>query len=554
MIENLSVRNFALIKEAHIDFKDGLNVLTGETGSGKSILLGSLNLALGMRANKDVIRDDNDETSVTMSFNVTDNDLLEYFKSLDINIDDGRIVIYRKISHDKNVVKINDEPCTLLKLRSVTERLIDVYGQHDGEDLRKNSKHIEFLDTFIGEDVIKVKKEILKYYDELNEIDKKLSSFNLDERMKLREIDLLKYEIEELTNANIKDGEEEDLTDKFKVASGAKNIIQNLSAAIDLLQNSDLSKALRELKDACKIDNSLDNIYSSLVDADSIISDSIKELDKKMDSYDVDEKELKNMEDRLDQIRSILSKYNNSLETANSELKAKSERLEVLNNYDLEKEKTEAHYQKCKDNLYKAANKLSEIRNKYKQAFEEKIIDELRDLGFLDIKFNISIDKKTEVTKDGIDDVVFYVSLNTGEKLKPLSEIASGGELSRIMLSIKTVLSNNYGTETLVFDEIDSGISGITASKVATKLNKIARNHQVILITHLPQIAAMADSHYVIEKKVNDGRTITSINELDNDGMINEIGRLISSSGELTDKVIANARELKESAMSEKIV
>ena len=552
MIENLSVRNFALIKEAHIDFKDGLNVLTGETGSGKSILLGSLNLALGMRANKDVIRDDNDETSVTMSFNVTDNELLEYFKSLDISIEDGRIVIYRKISHDKNVVKINDEPCTLLKLRSVTERLIDVYGQHDGEDLRKNSKHIEFLDTFIGEDVIKVKKEILKYYDELNEIDKKLSSFNLDERMKLREIDLLKYEIEELTNANIKDGEEEDLTDKFKVASGAKNIIQNLSAAIDLLQNSDLSKALRELKDACKIDNSLDNIYSSLVDADSIISDSIKELDKKMDFYDVDEKELKNMEDRLDQIRSILSKYNNSLEMANSELKAKSERLEVLNNYDLEKEKTEAHYQKCKDNLYKAANKLSEIRNKYKQAFEEKIIDELKDLGFIDIKFDISINKKTEVTKDGIDDVVFYVSLNTGEKLKPLSEIASGGELSRIMLSIKTVLSNNYGTETLVFDEIDSGISGITASKVATKLNKIARNHQVILITHLPQIAAMADSHYVIEKKVNDGRTITSINELDDDGMINEIGRLISSSGELTDKVIANARELKESAMSEK--
>ena len=552
MIENLSVRNFALIKEAHIDFKDGLNVLTGETGSGKSILLGSLNLALGMRANKDVIRDDNDETSVTMSFNVTDNELLEYFKSLDISIEDGRIVIYRKISHDKNVVKINDEPCTLLKLRSVTERLIDVYGQHDGEDLRKNSKHIEFLDTFIGEDVIKVKKEILKYYDELNEIDKKLSSFNLDERMKLREIDLLKYEIEELTNANIKDGEEEDLTDKFKVASGAKNIIQNLSAAIDLLQNSDLSKALRELKDACKIDNSLDNIYSSLVDADSIISDSIKELDKKMDFYDVDEKELKNMEDRLDQIRSILSKYNNSLEMANSELKAKSERLEVLNNYDLEKEKAEAEYKKCKDNLYKAASNLSEIRNKYKQAFEEKIIDELKDLGFIDIKFDISINKKTEVTKDGIDDVVFYVSLNTGEKLKPLSEIASGGELSRIMLSIKTVLSNNYGTETLVFDEIDSGISGITASKVATKLNKIARNHQVILITHLPQIAAMADSHYVIEKKVNDGRTITSINELDDDGMINEIGRLISSSGELTDKVIANARELKESAMSEK--
>ena len=258
------------------------------------------------------------------------------------------------------------------------------------------------------------------------------------------------------------------------------------------------------------------------------------------------------MEDRLDQIRSILSKYNNSLEIAKNELKNKSERLEVLNNYDIEKEKVTQEQKRCESDLHKAASKLSEIRNKYKSNFEAKIIEELKDLGFIDIKFKIEISQKTEVGRDGIDDVVFYVSLNTGEKLKPLSEIASGGELSRIMLSIKTVLSNSYGTETLVFDEIDAGISGITASKVATKLNKIARNHQVILITHLPQIAAMADSHYVIEKKVSDGRTITSINELDSDGMINEIGRLISSSGELTESVIANARELKENAMKEK--
>lgn len=552
MIENLSVRNFALIKEAHIDFTNGLNVLTGETGSGKSILLGSLNLALGMRANKDVIRDDNDETSVTMSFDILDKEIQEYFKSLDVNVEENKLVIYRKISRDKNIVKINDEPCTLLKLRLVTEKLIDVYGQHDGEDLRKNSMHIEFLDTFIGDEVVNAKKELSKYYNELKVINEKLSSFNLDERMRLREIDLLKYEIDELTNANIKDGEEEELSDKYKIASGAKNILQNLSVAVDLLQNSELSRALREIKEACRIDKSLEEVYSSLVDADSIISDSIKELDKKMDLYDVDEKEFKNMGDRLDQIRSILAKYNNSIDLANKELKSKSERLEVLKNYDVEKKNAETEYKKCEENLNNAATKLSEIRNKHKLAFENKIIDELRDLGFIDIKFNITINKKPEVTKDGIDDVVFYVSLNTGEKLKPLSEIASGGELSRIMLSIKTVLSDNYGTETLVFDEIDAGISGITASKVATKLNKIAKNHQVILITHLPQIAAMADSHYVIEKNVNEGRTITSIKELDEDGMINEIGRLISSSGELTENVVANARELKENALKEK--
>lgn len=552
MIENLSVRNFALIKEAHIDFTNGLNVLTGETGSGKSILLGSLNLALGMRANKDVIRDDNDETSVTMSFDVLDKELQEYFKSLDVNVEENKLVIYRKISRDKNIVKINDEPCTLLKLRLVTEKLIDVYGQHDGEDLRKNSMHIEFLDTFIGDEVVNAKKELSKYYNELKVINEKLSNFNLDERMRLREIDLLKYEIDELTNANIKDGEEEELSDKYRIASGAKNILQNLSVAVDLLQNSELSRALREIKEACRIDKSLEEVYSSLVDADSIISDSIKELDKKMDLYDVDEKEFKKIGDRLDQIRSILAKYNNSIDLANKELKSKSERLEVLKNYDVEKKNAETEYKKCEENLNNAATKLSEIRNKHKLAFENKIIDELRDLGFIDIKFNITINKKPEVTKDGIDDVVFYVSLNIGEKLKPLSEIASGGELSRIMLSIKTVLSDNYGTETLVFDEIDAGISGITASKVATKLNKIAKNHQVILITHLPQIAAMADSHYVIEKNVNEGRTITSIKELDEDGMINEIGRLISSSGELTENVVANARELKENALKEK--
>ena len=318
------------------------------------------------------------------------------------------------------------------------------------------------------------------------------------------------------------------------------------------MQESKFDYAVREIKDAIKYDNSLSNIYESLKDVENIVSDSIKEISNKIDDYDIDEAMYKTMEERLDFIRRILSKYNNSITEANSQLNIKKERINELLNYDEEKKKAEDNLQKSVEELDKAATELSELRKKYKDVFIEKLLFELNDLGFSDAKFDIDISKKQEVTKDGFDDVVFMISLNTGEKLKPLSDVASGGELSRIMLSIKTILSNTYGTDTLIFDEIDAGISGITATKVSYKLDRIARNHQVILITHLPQIAAMADNHFVIEKKVSDNKTLTTIKELDENGMIEEIGRLISSDGNLTENVIANAKELKELARKEK--
>ena len=288
------------------------------------------------------------------------------------------------------------------------------------------------------------------------------------------------------------------------------------------------------------------------MDCDSILSDSIKTLDKKIEQYDIDEKEYANMENRLDLIRGIIAKYNNSVTKALSELNFKKTRLAELEDYDNEKKKAEDDADKAYKKLESTATDLSELRKKYSKDFIKKIVEELKDLGFLDVKFDINIDRKNEISRDGFDDVVFMISLNTGEKMRALSDVASGGELSRIMLSIKTILSESYGTETLIFDEIDAGISGITASKVATKLNRIAKNHQVILITHLPQIAAMADNHFVIKKEVDGDRTVTIIDQLDDKGMIDEIGRLISSSGDLTKNVLANAKELKESALKEK--
>lgn len=553
MLESLAVKNFALIKEAHIDFKNNLNVLTGETGSGKSILIGSINLALGMRASKDYMRDENEDTTVSISFEVKDKETLDYIKEQDIPVDeDGKVIIFRRITKDKNIAKINDEPSTLNKIKEVTEKLIDIYGQHDGESLRKNAKHIEFLDSFIGNEAVEKKEVVSKFYTELKEKREKLATFNLDERMRLREIDILKYEVDELEKANLKNGEEEELAERFKLVSNSKNIIESLTNALNALQDLNLSAAVKEVKSAVKYDDSLNDIYSSLMDCDSIVSDSIKELDKKIEQYDIDERDYANMENRLDLIRGILAKYNNSVDKALSELDYKKKRLIELDDYDNEKKKAEDEVAKAEKKLEKAAADLSELRKKYSKDFIEKIVEELKDLGFLDVKFDISIEKKNEITRDGFDEVTFMISLNTGEKMRALSDVASGGELSRIMLSIKTILSESFGTETLIFDEIDAGISGITASKVASKLNRIAKNHQVILITHLPQIAAMADNHFVIKKEVADDRTITTIEQLDDKGMIDEIGRLVSSSGELTSTVLANAKELKESAMKEK--
>ena len=554
MLESLSVRNFALIKEAHIDFKNNLNVLTGETGSGKSILIGSINLALGMRASKDYMRDENEDTTVSIAFSVDDKELIKEIKDMDIPIDDdGKVIIYRKITKDKNIAKINDESSTLNKIKELTNKLIDIYGQHDGESLRKNAKHIEFLDDFIGKESAEKKVVVSKLYTELKEKKEKLDSFNLDERMRLREIDILKYEVDELEKANLKEGEEEELADKFKIISNSKNIIESLTTAFNALQELNISAAVKEVKSAAKYDESLNDIYSSLMDCDSIVSDSIKELDKKIGQYDIDEKEFSMMENRLDLIRGILSKYDNSVSKALSELEIKKKRLIELDDYDNEKKKAEEDVKISEAKLEKAASELSDLRTKYSKDFISKIVEELKDLGFLDVQFDISIEKKPEINRDGFDEVTFMISLNTGEKMRALSDVASGGELSRIMLSIKTILSESYGTETLIFDEIDAGISGITASKVASKLNRIAKNHQVILITHLPQIAAMADNHFVIKKEVAGDRTITTIDQLDSKGMIDEIGRLISSSGELTKNVLANAEELKAAALKEKV-
>ena len=550
MIQELYIKNFALIREATVNFQNNLNILTGETGSGKSILIGSINLALGGRINKEQMINEDEDTIVCLTFLIKDEIVLEKIRQMDINIDDGKIIVYRKISKDRSISKVNDISCTLNKIKEVTELLVDIYGQHDSDDLRKENKHIDFLDDYIGQEVLDLKNSIKKYLHDYKLSKKELEKFNIDDSQKLREIDLLEYEIEELENADLKVGEEDELQEKYKLLSNSKNLTDSLNLTKNVFEQLDVSNAIRELKSASKIDSSIDNILHQALDIESLSYDLIKDVDNKIDTYDVDDENLNIISDRLSKIRNILNKYNNSVDNALNALKDKKNRLKVLNNYDIEKTKAMDNIDKTYSKLLSECDKLSKLRIKRSKLFEKDLSKELIDLGFLDVNFKIDFNKKSEPNNNGIDDVKFLISLNPGEKMRSISEVASGGELSRIMLSIKTILSNTIGTETLIFDEIDAGISGITASKVAVKLNKISTNHQVLCITHLPQIAAMADHHFVINKTTdeNKSKTITNVLLLDYDGMINEIGRLISSNDVLTDTVKKNAIELKNNA------
>ena len=552
MLQELHVKNLALIKEASIIFGDKLNILTGETGAGKSILLGSINLALGNRASKDLIRDGSDEVSVELLFNVNNNSsikeaLQKKFEDYEIPYDDGNIIIQRKVSKEKSSAKINMSFVTLDKLKEITELLIDIHGQHDNEELRKDTKHIVFLDNYLTKELKELKLELRTLYDELHLAKKELKEFDIDENMKNREIDLLTYEIEEIDNANLKSGEEEELNDKFKKISNSKNIIDSIYYAKESLDRFDISGAISKLKNVSKYDDSLEELISTLYDIEQISNDAKKDIDSYVREYDYSESDLSEIEDRLDMIRNIMAKHGGDYEKTMKNYNLKVDRLNLLKNYDKEKIECEEKVKKLSSKLLDVSKKISEIRKKGAKKFEKEVISELKELGFLNVSFQINFEERNEVTKSGIDIVEFMISLNPGEKMRSLSETSSGGELSRIMLSIKTILANLDETETLIFDEIDAGISGITASKVAEKLKKISSVRQVICITHLPQIAACSDTHYKIEKEVVNENTYTKLIELDEEGTINELGRLLGT-GVMSESVIANAKELRNNS------
>lgn len=545
MLDRLLVKDLALIEKSVVEFSGGLNVLTGETGAGKSILLGSIQLALGQKANKDLIRHGKEQAIVELDFSLTEEEVRR-IQALeeDLELEEERLLIRRKISEKKSDIRVNDIGLTLAKLREITGGLLDLHGQHEHQSLLREGSHLEIIDGFRKKQGGKILEEVANAYHLLQEKKRALQKFSLQESERTRELDFLDFEIQELADAHLSEGEEAELTKEYSLYENMDRLKSLLLSAKESLEEMDFHRPIQAVEEAKDFDESLKGLSDSLYDLEAVGEDCLRSLDHYLDHAEVDEEKLFTLGERLEQIRRVMMKHGGTEAKALVALAKKEERRTFLLDYEKDEEKAKKAIVEQEKLLREKAVLLSKERQEDAKVLAKQIQGEMQEMGFLDTKFEFHFQEKKEPTEKGLDEVEAYVSLNPGEPLRPLREVGSGGELSRIMLSIKTVLADTEGVSTLIFDEIDSGISGRTAEKVGEKLQKIAKNHQVILITHLPQIAAKADHHFLIEKTVENGVTHTGIHPLGEKESIEELARLLGGD-EISEASLENARELK---------
>jgi DNA repair protein RecN (Recombination protein N) len=554
MLTNLHVKNMALIDEADIDFGDGLNILTGETGAGKSIILGSINIALGGKVGADVIRKGCDYALTELTFQITNKDKLAKLTELGVEeLDEGTVIISRKITPAKSTIKINGETFTLGEVKNISHILIDIHGQHDNQVLLKENTHIDMVDLYGADKISPLLENYVKLYKKYNEISDKIDGMSGDEADRNRQIDLLEYQINEIESASLKDGEDDELESTFKKMSNYQKIATDLSSAKQLLSEDDtnvsglLGTAVKLLTQAAGYDDTLVGVADTLSSAEDLVNDSLMEISDYIDAFEFSEEEYANLQERLNLINSLKLKYGRTISDILDFADNSRNKLNELSNFneifaDLQRQLAETE-----DKLEASSKKLSEARKKSASALCKAVSVGLKELNFLNNEFESEFETTESFTAKGTDKMHFLISTNIGEDLKPLSKVASGGELSRIMLAFKTVMADKDDTDTLIFDEIDAGISGITAQMVGEKLSQLSRSHQIICITHLPQIAAMADEHYIIEKTADNTKTVTDIHSLTDDESIGELARLLGGA-KITEAALNNAREMKKLA------
>lgn len=554
MLLQLRVKNLALIDEAEVEFGPGLNILTGETGAGKSIIIGSVNIALGGKVSKTSIRNGAGYAYAELLFSVEHEEKKEALKALGVSPDEnGVIIVSRKITESRSIARVNDETVTAARLREITGLLIDIHGQHEHQSLLYKTKHLEILDAYARTEVGALKEKVAAAYRAYQEIKKKLLSFQMDQEARRREMDFLQFEIEEIENAGLREGEEEELTDRYRTLNHFQKIVAALQVASRELDGDGLGRAIKEVSEVAEFDDKIRDMEAQLLDAEALLSEAEHSVMSYLDEMVFDEGEFREIEERLDFIRGLMAKYGGTLERTMEKLAEKKERLELLEHYEERKVKAEKEFRQRESELLKVCEELSQKRQKAAKGLTAKIKKALSELNFLDVKFGMRFQKLNSFTADGIDEAEFEISTNPGEPVRPLGMVASGGELSRVMLAIKTVLADSDQIPTLIFDEIDTGISGRTAQKVSEKLNYIAKTHQVICITHLPQIASMADLHFEIKKQTEGEKTVTHIYPLNGQEQIVELARLLGGV-EITDRVLENAKEMKELAKAAKTV
>lgn len=556
MLVHLHVKNLALIQEVQADFGPGLNILTGETGAGKSILMGSVNLALGQKMSRGMIREGAPYALVELVFQV-DSCTEEKLKELDVFPEEGQVIITRKLMENRSISKVNGEASTAGNIKKIAALLLDIHGQHEHQSLLYPEKQMEILDEFGGGEILEKKEGVKGFYIEYSRLKKELESYQIDEEQRRREMGFLEYEIQEISQAQLKPGEDQELETVYRKLANGKKITEGLGSVYQITgyegegMGAQMGRAMQKISQIREYDSELENIYSSMEDMDSLLNDLNRELSSYLSEFVFSDEEFQETENRLDLINHLKSKYGHTIEEILSYQGEKEKELERLENFQARKEELERKLEEQEMLLKKASQELTRCRKDWASMLEEKIIQSLQDLNFLNVEFHISFREKESYTTQGKDSITFMISTNPGEPVLPLQQVVSGGELSRIMLAIKTLLADKDQTETLIFDEIDTGISGRTAQKVAEKMKVIGENHQVLCITHLPQIASQADYHYLIEKNVENMETSTRIRRLSYDDSVEELARMLGGA-KITDAVLQNAAEMKDLAQQQK--
>ncbi len=552
MLSNLHVKNIALIHEIDISFEKGLNVITGETGAGKSLLLGSVNLALGGKFSQDMLREGTDNALVELIFTVDDEKTVQKLTESGYPPEDGMMIISRKLSGGRTISRINGETCTAAQLKEISEQLINIHGQRENQTLLKKEKQLEILDLY-GKNELETKfNKVEDSYNLYIKAKNRFAEYSMDEEARLRELSMLEYEVNEIEEASLKEGEEEELEQKYRIMKNSRNIVDALNkvhefTGYDSGAGDLIGRAIQEISSVSEYDPALKDIADSLADVDAILGDINRSAASYLDDYTFSESEFAEIEERLDKIHNLQAKYGSTIEKIEAYLEKASDRIEFLTNYEEERVKAEQDLEDSKNKLEERCVELSEARKKTAKEFSNAIKEQMEELNFAQAVIDIEFTRSSSYRKNGFDEIEIMISTNPGEPVKPLAKVASGGELSRIMLAIRNILADEENTGTLIFDEIDAGISGRTAQRVSEKMASIASGHQILCVSHLAQIAAMADKHFLIEKSVSDNKTQTIVRALNKEEEIEEIARILGGS-KITDAVYNNAIEMKQLA------
>ncbi len=560
MLQSLHVKNLALMQETEVEFGRGLNILTGETGAGKSLLIGSVNLALGGKFDKDMLRKGADSALVELIFFDKGDKVAAKMRELELEPDEeGCVIISRKMQVGRSVFKINGETVTARQVKDLAEVLIDIHGQHEHQSLLNKKKHLEILDAYCGSELEAPMTAVESAYQECKKLQKALEEETMDEAGKAKEQSLAEFEYQEIEEAKLIVGEDEELEQRYRLMSNSKKITESLSESYRYTANdsetgagSSISRALRALRSVTAYDGRLEELEQQLTDVDNLLADYNRDISEYLSDCEFDEEDFRTVEDRLNLINHLKGKYGHTIEEILEYGQSRQELLQKLSDYDAYMEGLQKKLRECEKKLDQACFAVSEIRKRNARQLTAKLTEALVHLNFLTVQFAVAVRPESQITAKGYDDVEFLISTNPGESIKPLGQVASGGELSRVMLAIKTVLAGKDEIDTLIFDEIDAGISGKTAWRVSEQLDTVAHAHQVICITHLPQIAAMADVHFVIEKSSTAENTITDIRKTDETESLGELARLLGSD-ELTEAALSNAKEMQAQAKQHKM-